>query len=92
MLDGGFPAWAADKLPVDTSPVTDDQMSAPADAAAAPPAASHYHATLNVSKRLPRLILCTCAVRAHDVRALMPAYMRTITAKHMTIEAVVHSA
>ena len=50
MLDGGFPAWAADKLPVDTSPVTDGQMSAPADAAAAPPTAPQYRATLNVSK------------------------------------------
>jgi thiosulfate/3-mercaptopyruvate sulfurtransferase len=50
VLDGGFPAWAADKLPVDTSQVTDDQMSAPAKAAAAPSTASHYRATLNVSK------------------------------------------
>ena len=49
VLDGGFPAWAADKLPVDTSPVTDDEMSAPANAAEAPPTAWHFRATLDVS-------------------------------------------
>lgn len=90
MLDGGFPAWAADGLPVDTSPVTEDQMSAPAKAAAAPHAASQYRATLNVSRRLPLLTVCMCGSRAHSTRVTKPACIRTSLTWHITIQAAVH--
>lgn len=48
VLDGGFPAWAADGLPVDSSPVPDDQLSAAGRAATSSPASTHYRAELNV--------------------------------------------
>lgn len=48
VLDGGFPAWAGADLPVETSPVSDDQLNVAASTAASPPASTSYHATLNV--------------------------------------------
>ena len=52
MLDGGLPAWKEQGLPLDSSPVDEAAVRAPADAAqqqqAAPQATSSYKAKLQV--------------------------------------------
>ena len=52
MLDGGLPAWEEQGLPLDSSPVNEAAVRAPADAAqqqqAAPQATSSYKAVLQV--------------------------------------------
>ncbi|CAL8463926.1 g3461 [Coccomyxa elongata] len=46
VLDGGFPAWQAEGLPIDSKPVEDDTVDAAAQAAARPPASISYPAKL----------------------------------------------
>lgn len=46
MLDGGLPAWKAIGGPLDTAPVDDSALQAPARAAQAPPGATRYRASL----------------------------------------------
>ncbi len=52
MLDGGLPAWKEQGLPLDSSPVDEAAVRAPAEAAqqqqAAPQATSSYKAKLQV--------------------------------------------
>ncbi len=56
VLDGGLPAWKAQGLPVDESPVTDDVLEAPAAAAANPPASTKYRAKLQVGSAQSQLL------------------------------------
>lgn len=49
VLDGGYPAWQAEGLPIDNEPVEDEPVDAAAQAAASPPASTSYPAKLQVA-------------------------------------------
>lgn len=46
VLDGGYPAWQAEGLPIESDPVDDDTVDAAAQAAASSPASTSYPAKL----------------------------------------------
>ena len=48
VLDGGFPAWEAQGLPVDDSSISKEAVEAAAAACAKPPSTSKYAAHLQV--------------------------------------------
>lgn len=48
VLDGGYPAWKAQGLPIDSSPVSNADVEGPAQAARNPPASTSYTAKLQV--------------------------------------------
>lgn len=46
VLNGGFPAWVGEGLPLDESPADEAELAAPALAARSPPADTRFHACL----------------------------------------------
>lgn len=48
VLDGGFPAWSVDGLPIDRDAPSDQDVAAPGLAAKDPPSSPSYPAKLNV--------------------------------------------
>ena len=67
VLDGGFPAWSADDLPLDCSALSEEEVAAPGLAAKNPPASPSYPAQLDVCCS-PLFPLRSAAVRlGHDL-------------------------
>ena len=52
VLDGGFPAWTAEGFPIDTSPVSEEEVDAAASAARGPATSTSYPAKLRVPAQI----------------------------------------